>query len=166
MVGLTQSIGDAAIKQPFEYFAYKGGLIAADALLFILRNAEMDNANEATLNKALNKLEPVIQQNYGKDKPIPRNKRDMQKAWKDFQPAAHLWAATRVVSIMQQKGDSCSVADHLAIAEELRKRGEAHTPIRTDRHTLKSEETWKVAPDIKLPPVDLSLQDILSPKGD
>ena len=68
--------------------------------------------------------------------------------WKEFRPAAHLGAAYHFWQIAQS-----DLKHFFTIAEELRRRGEAHMLPPPGKRLLDPKETWRVPEGMPLPPL-------------
>jgi hypothetical protein len=79
--------------------------------------------------------------------------------WRDFAPAAHLWAAMTLSPSLWNKSPAsgAALAEFLAYAEELRRRGEAHRPARSRTPLLNANETWRVPSRFILPSIKVEL---------
>jgi hypothetical protein len=127
--------------------------LAAFMLTFVLACADAPEEGEpATLEHA----RQVITTAGGTRASTPGLARSsLIEVWRDFAPAAHLWAIR--VFYPQVSKDIRSLPKVLAYAEELRRRGEAHRPARSRTSLLNPDETWQVASRLMLPHVEVEL---------
>src|SRR4051794_6120878 len=91
---------------------------------------------------------------------FPRGARESicWKHWNDFRPAAHLEAARLFWHFAPS-----DLGSFFAIAEELRRRGEAHVLLHPGRTLLDPAETWRVPEGISLPPLPDTFE--MPPRG-
>lgn len=146
----------------FFPFFHEGGLVASEIVFYVLNSAETGNLKQATINRAVKHLQRALAELARDISSLPKHRDGLIKLWSAFKPAAHLWAAERLLVIKYQHP---LFGNHpyelLAVAEELRRRGEVHVSRHTNRPLLDSAETWRVPPDFSLPEVDINLEKML-----
>ena len=92
---------------------------------------------------------------------LPRGKSRawLTQMWQRFMPVAHLWAAKEAAPDVWRAAneDPAEFAAWLGFAEELRRRGEAWTPLRSRVPILNPKRTWKAPKGFAMPPVEIGL---------
>lgn len=105
------------------------------ALLTILRAVDEGRPKQASRNATLREGRRVFE----------KSSSTLDKGWRTHGAAAHLWAAARVVGfdMLAQCAENSDAIRHLvAVAESIRRRGEAWVPLR-GRPILDAAKTWK-----------------------
>ena len=148
------------------------GSVAGDVLLWIVRLAHW--APPASVNKAVFLEERYLEHALnGLGQHGPSSKRSILAAWKDYKPAAHLWAAFRTWQFYY--GDSsghgpdkpgpdwCNLflpeglLGFLGYAEIFRRIGTTLYAHGQSEPVLEPRETWQLPHSIKLPNVPLAV---------
>lgn len=87
--------------------------------------------------------------------PVPASESSLEKAWPEFKPAAHFWAAWCVWEEKHQEKvflhDPHRVPDFLALTDSFAREAERHD-------LLSSSETWRIPEDLTLPDVRLLIE--------
>ena len=136
---------------------YPRPMMAALTLAYVLGCAEArEKAEPATLEHARR----MIATAGGTRASLPGVARSyLINLWRDFSPAVHLWAIKLLFPELW-KNSSCNgaaLAEFLAYAEELRRRGETHRPPRSRSPLLDPSESWLVPSRFDLPAITLEL---------
>jgi hypothetical protein len=159
--GLDSSINHASNS------AY-GMTVSGDLLLHII-NAALYSPTDASLERAIRVwCEDQARGKTHEGRGVAASPRSVKSAWSRFKPVAHLCAAWRLSHIQSaaewDPTDPETLLRFLAVAEGLREFGEWHRPPsgRTGSKpsrtpTLDPETTWKLPPDLTIPPVVLSV---------
>lgn len=157
----------------------RGGYLAGEILAIVWNIAEHHEGSprgEASVSKAKELL--VEAKKSGKRFPgglIASNSETLRKAWSNFQSVSHLWFAascwipgeavlekseTALPDAVNKALTSENFPAILAVAEDIRRFGEAHTTRAREggkpKPTLSPKETWKLPDGFPLPSKDFS----------
>ena len=140
----------------------------AGAVLIWLMQIDRD-APPASVNKAMVVLEEYLQgATYADGSYRPRSLREIQKAWSEYKPVVHLWAALFALSFREKNRATFDVdvlrsfftellPDFLAAAEHfLRFGADFHSPGQR-KPLLTCSEVWQLPQGVSLPPFDITL---------
>jgi hypothetical protein len=139
-----------------------GVAVAGDILLFVI-NAALYSPEHASVARAIAVW--CEDQALGKTREggyVAASPRSVKAAWSRFKPVAHLCGAYNLFHNDQiaalNPADPKTLLNFLAVAEALRKRGEAHHPPSgrksskpSRRSTLDPATTWKTPSNLALP---------------
>jgi len=136
---------------------YKGSL--AGLILYYIWRMDATNATSgASVNKAkflVNKL--FREKRDPQSKNYPFNEKFINKAWSDFKPVSHLWAAFMIWEIWGRPIEyspflPLCILRFISLAEKFRKFGINYFPRGQKVPILLSEETWFPSKDFE--PID------------
>lgn len=143
----------------------------AGAILMWLMQIDRD-APPASVNKAMVALEDHRQEaTYADGSHGPRSLREIQKAWSEYKPVAHLWAALFALQLRQKDpyvfDDDVvrsffieSLPEFLAAAECFLRFGANFYSHGQRKPLLTRSEVWHLPRGVSLPPFDVTLPPI------
>lgn len=82
---------------------------------------------------------------------------ELKRSWQYFRPVAHLWAAQNIWRCPMKELDHPELLEWTAVAEELRRRGEALRPPKAKTPVLDPDTTWRMPDELALPSVTVEL---------
>ncbi len=160
---LSSALTAEDVKERIEK-GLSGGILAGELLLFIL------NCHSIGESLGVTQAVPLFVRGLSEKRidlgPLNyRRKSAMLHEWSTYKPSAHFWGAY-VMWLVEMEQDPAfspvpsSELNFLALAEELRRRGEScftRGQKRLKGPVLDPTKTWRTPPDLRLPMVDLAL---------
>ena len=142
--------------------------MTAGSVLIRLMQIDRD-APPASVNKAMVALEDHLQgATYADGSYGPRSLREIQGAWSEYKPVAHLWAALMALQLREKNPYEFdpdvvrsffteSLPEFLAAAEYLLRFGADFHSRGQRKPLLTRSEVWHLPQGLSLPPFDITL---------
>lgn len=147
----------------------RGGSVAGDVLLYLAEMAKT-GVNEPSIRKAIYVASDYLSDaTCGDGKKPGASDPSIRKAWEEFKPVAHLWAAFRICQFggnefpslpFDLDGDAFS--RFLSVADFFLSFGEDFQPTRSKNGetALIAEDVWRLPKEYRVEPIKLSIDSL------
>ena len=164
----VQRQADAALNSQQELKRFWQGVVAGAVLIWLMqidRDAPPASVNKATvaLEDHLQGVVPFTDGRYQ-----PKSLREIQKAWSEYKPVVHLWAAVFALRFREKNPSAFdadmlrsffteSLPEFLAAAEYFLRFGANFYSHGQRKPLLTRSEVWHLPQGFSLPPFDITL---------
>lgn len=151
---LMRAPGTEEVQRRADEADERGGAIAGDILLDVLRQAE-DDPKTASIGKAKHRLVKDLKRlKYNeRNQRVVASNRAIDDRWAEFKSVAHFWAAVRLWQALNKPSDFSpqtfeSMPLFLGMAEHMRARAEKLLPHGQVKPILDPFQTWRLPPEL------------------
>ena len=134
------------------------GFTVGYVLMLTLAKAEAGEKRRG-FKAAMSEVQSALVKRLGRKKGAEFS--ELRRSWRAFRPTAHLWAAQVIICPCSIKElDPPLFLAWVAMAEELRRRGEAFRPLTAKTPVLDPGTTWRMPDELALPSVKVGLPSV------